>query len=105
MKHLLTRACAIASLALVATATQAASTDSTVPRSEGTVQAVDRAANKVTLKHGPIKSKTMDMPGMTMTFAVEKPALLTNVGTGDKVSFVVEKVNGTLTVTELKTKE
>ena len=103
MKHLLTPACAIATLALVATATQAASTDSTVRRSEGIVQTVDRAATKLTLKHGPIKSKTVDMPGMTITFAVENPALLANLDTGDKVSFVVEKVNGTLTVTELKT--
>lgn len=69
--------------------------------SSGEVKAVDKANNSVTLKHGPIKSKTVEMSAMTMTFPVQKPALLAKVKVGDKVKFVVENVNDTATVTSL----
>ncbi|MDB5855308.1 MAG: hypothetical protein JWR22_3349 [Herminiimonas sp.] len=73
--------------------------------SEGVVQAVDSAAKSVTLNHGPIKSKTVEMPGMTMQFPVQNASLLAKVKVGDKVKFNVENVKGTPTVTELQTEK
>jgi len=67
---------------------------------EGEVRKVDRAAKKVTLKHGPIVN--LDMPGMTMVFHVADPALLEGVKAGDKVEFRAEKVGEDLTVTKMK---
>jgi Cu(I)/Ag(I) efflux system protein CusF len=69
--------------------------------SSGEVMAVDKASNSVTLKHGPIKSKTVDMGAMTMTFPVQKPSLLAKVKVGNKVKFNVENVKDTATVTAL----
>jgi Cu/Ag efflux protein CusF len=43
------------------------------------------------------------MPGMTMAFKVQDPAMLDKVKQGDKVRFVAEKVGGALTVTSIET--
>lgn len=69
--------------------------------STGEVKAVDRANNNITLQHGPIKSKTVEMGAMTMTFPVQKPSLLAKVRVGSKVKFIVENVNDAATVTSL----
>lgn len=69
---------------------------------EGEIKAVDQAGKTVTLKHGPVKSKTVEMPPMTMTFPVEKDSLLSKVKVGDKVKFNVENVKGTAVVTALQ---
>ena len=68
--------------------------------SEGEVRKVDKAAGKITLKHGAIKN--LDMPPMTMVFQVADPKLLDKVQAGDKVRFVAESVGGKFTVTELQ---
>ncbi len=68
--------------------------------SSGEVTKVDKDAAKITIKHGPLAN--LDMPGMTMAFKVKDPAMLGQVKTGDKISFVAEKVNGALTVTKLE---
>ena len=67
---------------------------------DGEVRKVDKAAKKITLQHGPIKN--LDMPGMTMAFAVKDPALLDKVKAGDKVKFTAISVNGALVVTDLQ---
>ncbi len=64
------------------------------------VRKVDAENGKVTLKHGPIKN--LDMPGMTMVFAVKDKAMLDKVKAGDKVMFKAMDVAGKYTVTELK---
>lgn len=64
--------------------------------SEGTVKKVDKAAGKVTLAHGPLAN--LNMPGMTMPFAVKDAAWLNQLKAGDKIRFVAESVGGTLTV-------
>lgn len=102
MKQQLARILAVVTIAVAGSSAHAASIDGPVQASQATVQALDKTAGKVTLKHGRIHTRTVTMPAMTMTFPIEKPALLTNVSKGDKVIFVVEKVNGTVTVTELK---
>ena len=69
---------------------------------EGEVKAVDPSEKSITLKHGPIKSKTVEMGPMTMSFPVQQPAQLSNIKAGDKVKFIVENINGTATVTSLE---
>ncbi len=78
----------------------AASTASAPSMAEGEVRKVDKAAGKVTLKHGPIKS--IDMPPMTMVFQVRERALLDQVKEGDKVRFSAEEKAGAYFVTALE---
>src|SRR3954451_18965490 len=68
---------------------------------DGEVTRVDQSANKITLKHGPIKKLGMD-EGMTMVFAAQPPSLLNGIKAGDKVRFDAERVNGQFTVTKLE---
>lgn len=67
---------------------------------DGEVRKVDAEAGKITLKHGDIKS--LDMPGMTMVFAVKDKAMLGGLKAGDKVKFKVISDSGKLTITELQ---
>lgn len=66
----------------------------------GTVKKVDEKARKVTLIHEELK--TLEMPAMTMVFQVADEALLEKLKVGAKVQFVAERVNGKLTVTQVK---
>ncbi len=66
---------------------------------KGEVVKVDKAAGKVTLKHGPIKN--LDMDGMTMVFRVADPAMLDKVKAGDQIEFAADRVNGAITVTKI----
>ena len=68
--------------------------------SEAEVRKVDKDNKKLTLKHGEIKN--LDMPGMTMVFAVKDPGMVDMVKAGDKVKFKAEKINGTFTVTAIQ---
>jgi Cu(I)/Ag(I) efflux system protein CusF len=68
--------------------------------SAGEVMKVDKAVAKITIKHGPLLN--VGMPAMTMAFKVSQPAMIDQVNVGDKIHFVVEKVDGTLTVTRLE---
>lgn len=67
---------------------------------KGVVNKVDAKAKKVTIKHEDLKN--LDMPAMTMVFRVENPALLERLKEGSNIEFVAERVNGKLTVTEVK---
>jgi len=67
---------------------------------EGEIRRVDKAAKKLTIKHGPIKN--LDMPAMTMVFQVTDPALLDQVKAGDKVKFRAEKQGDTYLVTRIE---
>lgn len=91
MKHKLITALLLAGVALLARA-QA--------MTEGEVRKVDAAQGKITLKHGEIKN--LDMPAMSMAFAVKDPAMLSRVQPGDKVRFAADKINGTYTVTAIE---
>jgi Cu/Ag efflux protein CusF len=68
---------------------------------DGQVTKVDEPAKKITLRHGPIKKFGMD-EGHTMVFAVQDPALLKQVKTGDKVKFVPDRVSGQFVVTKIE---
>ena len=76
----------------------AAATSANDEMTDGEVRKVDAEAGKITLKHGDIKN--LDMPGMTMVFAVKDKAMLGNLKAGDKVKFKVVSDSGKLTITE-----
>ena len=67
---------------------------------EGEVRKIDKEARKITLKHGDIKN--LDMPGMTMVFAVKDKAMLDKVKAGDKIKFKAINDAGKFTVTEVQ---
>ncbi|MGO7632679.1 copper-binding protein [Rhizobium leguminosarum] len=67
---------------------------------KGVVNKVDTKAKKVTIKHEDLKG--LDMPAMTMVFRVEDPALLEKLKEGSNIEFVAERVNGKITVTQVK---
>ena len=68
---------------------------------DGLVTKIDASAQKITIKHGPMKKFDME-DGMTMVYAVKDPALLTVVKPGDKVKFDAEHLNGQFIVTKIQ---
>jgi Cu/Ag efflux protein CusF len=76
------------------------SADAKKSMSHGEVKKVDTAAGKLTIKHGPLEN--LGMEAMTMVFKVKDPAMLSQVKVGDKIDFVAEEVDGSLTVTSLQ---
>ena len=68
--------------------------------SEGEIRRVDKAAKKITVRHGPLVN--LDMPAMTMAFQVKDEAMLDQVKVGDKVKFVAEMSDGAYTITKIQ---
>jgi Cu(I)/Ag(I) efflux system periplasmic protein CusF len=68
--------------------------------SDGEIRRVDKAAKKITVRHGPLVN--LDMPAMTMVFQVKDEAMLDQVKAGDKVKFVAEKSGGAFTITKIE---
>lgn len=68
--------------------------------SQGEVRKVDKDAQKITLKHGPIDN--LGMPPMTMVFRVKDTAMLEQVSRGDQVKFNADKINGAYTLTHIE---
>jgi Cu(I)/Ag(I) efflux system protein CusF len=66
----------------------------------GTVTKVDKASEKITINHGPIKN--LDMDAMTMVFRAGDKAMLDQVKAGDKIQFTADRVNGQITVTKIQ---
>lgn len=72
-------------------------------RTEGLVKKVDKAAGKVTIRHGAIEN--LGMPKMTMIFRVRDPAMLDRLKEGERILFVADKVNGKFTVMQFEPAE
>ena len=87
---------ALLSLALLPLASWSQSDDKVA----GEVRKVDRDNQKITIKHGEIKS--FDMPPMTMVFTVKDPVLLDAAKPGDKVRFGVAREDGKFVVTAIE---
>jgi len=68
---------------------------------DGEVRRVDKDAQKITIRHGPLPSLDMPQP-MTMVYRVKDPALLDAVKPGDKVKFEAENIGGAFTVTKIE---
>lgn len=67
---------------------------------DGEVRRVDKATNRITIKHGEVKS--IDMPPMTMVFKAKDPAMLDQVKAGDRIRFDAAKVGEDYVVTRLE---
>ena len=67
---------------------------------KGEITKVDAAQKKVTIKHEELKN--LDMPPMTMVFAVANDDLMKKAKVGAQIEFVAERVNGRITVTDIK---
>jgi Cu(I)/Ag(I) efflux system periplasmic protein CusF len=63
---------------------------------EGEVHKVDKAAGKITIKHGPIRN--LDMPPMTMAYRVKDQAMLDQLKPGDKITFEASNIGGAFTL-------
>jgi Cu/Ag efflux protein CusF len=74
-----------------------------LPTAEGEVRKVDKAAGKISLRHGEIKN--LDMPPMSMVFQVKDPSLLDKVKAGDKVRFTADQINGDYTVMSIEVRK
>jgi Cu/Ag efflux protein CusF len=72
----------------------------TADLTDGEVRRIDKTAQKITIKHGEIKS--LDMPPMTMVFQVRDPALLEQVKVGTRVRFEAIQSEGALLVTRIE---
>lgn len=68
--------------------------------SRGAVRKVDKDAQKITIRHGPIDN--LGMPPMTMVFRAQDAAMLDQVKPGDKVRFHAENIKGQFTVTRIE---
>ncbi|MBK5569295.1 copper-binding protein, partial [Ensifer sp. SSB1] len=66
---------------------------------KGVVKKIDTQAKKVTIDHEDLKN--LDMPAMTMVFRADD-AVLAKLKEGAAIEFVADRVNGKLTVTEIK---
>jgi len=67
---------------------------------DGEVRKIDKAAGKITIKHGPMPK--FDMPAMTMAYRVKDKAMLDNLKPGDKIKFDADGVGGEFTVLRLE---
>jgi Cu/Ag efflux protein CusF len=67
---------------------------------EGEVRKIDRAQNKITIRHAGIQS--LDMPAMTMVFRARSANLLDGLTEGDRVGFEADKAGGQYTVTAIR---
>lgn len=67
---------------------------------EGTIKKIDKTAGRITIAHGPIEN--INMPPMTMSFAVKDAKMLDIAKVGDKVRFSVESLKEVLTLTRLE---
>ena len=67
---------------------------------KGVVKEVDMKAKKVTVIHEELKS--LEMPAMTMVFRTANDEMLASLKDGQKIEFVADRVDGKLTITEVK---
>jgi Cu/Ag efflux protein CusF len=67
---------------------------------DGTIKKIDAAQNKVTIKHAELKA--LDMPSMTMVFFAGEGVDIAKLKVGQKIKFAADRVNGRITVTEIK---
>jgi Cu/Ag efflux protein CusF len=67
---------------------------------DGEVTRINKDTRKVTIRHGPMPH--LDMPAMTMVYAVKDPAMLDQVKVGSKIRFIGDKVDGQFTVLSIE---
>ena len=75
-------------------------TTETADFSDAEVRRVDKDAQKITLRHGPIPH--LGMGDMTMVFRVVEPRWLDELKVGNKIRFKADKVGGLYTITNVE---
>ena len=83
-----------------ATAAPSTAADQQKVMTNGEVTRWNASTGKVTIRHEEIKN--LDMPAMTMVFALKNPDDGASLKAGDKVRFHVEAVNGALLITQIE---
>lgn len=83
-----------------ATAAPGTSAEQQKVMTNGEVTRWNASTGKVTIRHEEIKN--LDMPAMTMVFALKNPDDGASLKAGDKVRFHVEAVNGALLITQIE---
>jgi Cu/Ag efflux protein CusF len=78
----------------------AAGTASGAEFTRGKVKKIDETAGKVTIIHEDLKN--LDMPAMTMVFRIGEGVDAAKLKEGADIEFVADRVNGKITVTEVK---
>ena len=68
----------------------------TLPMVKGVVRKIDRASNRISIKHEAIPN--LNMPAMTMSFLAQNPRLLVGLSVGDNIKFTADEIDGELTV-------
>jgi Cu(I)/Ag(I) efflux system periplasmic protein CusF len=74
----------------------AAFAQAVLPWTDAEIRKIDLENKKITLKHSEIKN--LDMPGMTVVFAVKDATQLDKLAAGDKIKFTADKIGGNYTV-------
>jgi Cu(I)/Ag(I) efflux system protein CusF len=69
-------------------------------RGMGVVQSVDTANGSLSIAHEPIEA--LGWPAMTMSFKVDKPALLEGVEAGDRIEFMLRGRDMSAVVTSIE---
>jgi Cu/Ag efflux protein CusF len=91
----------IINLAIAATLTLAlAGTALAAEFTKGKIKKLDEKAGKVTIIHEELKN--LEMPAMTMVFRIGKGVDAAKLKEGADIEFVADRVNGKITVTEVK---
>ncbi|MBU0585871.1 MAG: copper-binding protein [Alphaproteobacteria bacterium] len=90
----------IKTIAIIAMSLTLGGTAAAVEYTKGEVTKIDAKQKKLTIRHEELKN--LDMPPMKMVFVVADEAMLEQLEEGQRIEFVAEKVNGRLTVTEIK---
>ena len=67
---------------------------------KGVIKKIDAKSGKVTVKHEELKN--LDMPAMTMVFRAKDEEQLMSLEPGQSIEFVAERVNGKLTLVDVK---
>ena len=66
------------------------------PVVKGVIRKIDQSAGRVSIKHEEIPN--LNMPGMTMSFAVQDQKILNGFAVDDRIVFVVDEIDGEITV-------
>lgn len=66
----------------------------------GEVTKIDEKQKKLTIRHEELKS--LDMPAMTMVFVVAEDSMIDEVEVGQKIEFTADRIDGRITVTDIR---
>lgn len=66
----------------------------------GEVTKIDEKQKKLTIRHEELKS--LEMPAMTMVFVVAEDSMIEEVEVGQKIEFTAERINGRITITDIR---